>query len=186
MLDLSRIAAGTAVPDIQPNEAEDLLGAAVQQVSGRLGGRELRIEVSSDEPLLFGRFDFAQTLRAVVNLIDNAAKYSPPGESVDLSARRDGPWLVFGVADRGAGVPATEHERIFEPFYRRSGSPDVGGTGLGLSIARGIAAAQGGRLDLDDRAGGGSVFSLRVPGIATADLQRPTELLAGERESSSR
>ncbi len=186
MLDLSRIAAGTAVPDIQPNEAEDLLGAAVQQVSGRLGGRELRIEVSSDEPLLFGRFDFAQTLRAVVNLIDNAAKYSPPGESVDLSARRDGPWLVFGVADRGAGVPAIERDRIFEPFYRRSGSPDVGGTGLGLPIARGIAAAQGGRLDLDDRAGGGSVFSLRVPGIATADLQRPTELLAGERESSSR
>jgi two-component system sensor histidine kinase KdpD len=185
MLDLSRITAGTAVPDIQPNEAEDLLGAAAQQVSGRLGGRALRIEVSSDEPLLFGRFDFAQTLRAVVNLIDNAAKYSPASEPIDLSARRDGPWLVFSVADRGAGVPTTERERIFEPFYRRSGSPDVGGTGLGLSIARGIAEAQGGRLDLDDRPGGGSVFSLRVPGIATADLQRTTELLAGERESSS-
>jgi two-component system, OmpR family, sensor histidine kinase KdpD len=186
MLDLSRIAAGTAVPDIQPNEAEDLLGAAAQQVSGRLGGRELRIDVSNEEPLLFGRFDFAQTLRAVVNLIDNAAKYSPASEPIDLSARRDGPWLVFSVADRGAGVPTTERERVFEPFYRRSGSPDVGGTGLGLSIARGIAAAQSGRLDLDDREGGGSVFSLRVPGIATADLQRPTEPLAGERESSSR
>ena len=185
MLDLSRIAAGTAVPDIQPNEAEDLLGAAAQQVSGRLGGRELRIEVSNEEPLLFGRFDFAQTLRAVVNLIDNAAKYSPANEPIDLAARRDGPWLVFSVADRGAGVPMPERERIFEPFYRRSGSPDVGGTGLGLSIALGIAVAQGGRLDLNDRAGGGSVFSLRVPGIATADLQRPTELPAGERESSS-
>jgi two-component system, OmpR family, sensor histidine kinase KdpD len=185
MLDLSRIASGTAAPDIQPNEAEDLLGAAAQQVSGRLAGRELRIEVSSDEPLLFGRFDFAQTLRAVVNLIDNAAKYSPNGEPIELGARRDGPWLVFSVADRGTGVPPSERERIFEPFYRRSGSPDVGGTGLGLSIARGIVEAQGGRLDLDERPGGGSVFSLRVPAIATADLQRSTELLAGERKSSS-
>ena len=185
MLDLSRIASGTAAPDIQPNEAEDLLGAAAQQVSGRLGGRELRIEVSSDEPLLFGRFDFAQTLRAVVNLIDNAAKYSPNGEPIELSARRDGAWLVFAVADHGSGVPAGERDRIFEPFYRRSGFPDAGGTGLGLSIARGIADAQGGRLDVDDRIGGGSVFSLRVPAIATADLQRSNELLAGERESSS-
>jgi two-component system, OmpR family, sensor histidine kinase KdpD len=92
---------------------------------------------------------------------------------------------VFSVADRGTGVPPSERERIFEPFYRRSGSPDVGGTGLGLSIARGIVEAQGGRLDLDERPGGGSVFSLRVPAIATADLQRSTELLAGERKSSS-
>lgn len=185
MLDLSRIASGAAASDVQPNEAEDLLGAAAQQVSGRLYGRELRIEVANDEPLLFGRFDFAQTLRAVVNLIDNAAKYSPAGATVELSAHRDGSWLVFSVSDRGPGVPHAERERIFEPFYRRSGSPDVGGTGLGLSIARGIAEAQGGHLDLEDREGGGSVFSLRVPAIATADLQRAAESFDDTRESSS-
>jgi two-component system, OmpR family, sensor histidine kinase KdpD len=183
MLDLSRIASGAAASDIQPNEAEDLLGAAVQQVSGQLHGRELRVEVATDEPLLFGRFDFAQTLRALVNLIENAAKYSPPNAAVDLSARRDGPWLVFAVSDRGPGVPDAERERIFEPFYRRSGSPDVGGTGLGLSIARGIAEAEGGHLDLEPREGGGSVFNLRVPAISTADLQRSV-LLGDEREVS--
>ena len=78
MLDLSRIATGAAVSDVQPNEAEDLLGAAAQQVAGRLKGRELRIDVAGDDPRLFGRFDFAQTLRALGNLIENAAKYSPP------------------------------------------------------------------------------------------------------------
>jgi two-component system sensor histidine kinase KdpD len=171
ILDLSRIAAGTGVSDVQPNEAEDLLGAAAQQVAGRLRGRELRIEVDGVEPLLFGRFDFAQTLRALVNLIENAAKYSPPGAPIDLSARRDGAWLVFSVADRGPGVPASERERIFEPFYRRrTNQPDIGGAGLGLSIARGIAEAQGGSVALADRSGGGSVFSVRVPAILVSSV----------------
>ena len=109
-----------------------------------------------------------------MNLIDNAAKYSPPGTPIDLTASLDGDgaWLVFSVSDRGPGVPRAERERIFEAFYRRSGFADVGGAGLGLSIARGIAAAQGGGLDLEDRPGGGSTFRLRVPAIPSADLDQ--------------
>ncbi|HEV8448829.1 MAG TPA: ATP-binding protein [Gemmatimonadaceae bacterium] len=172
MLDLSRITTGVAAPNVQPNEAEDLLGAAAQQVSGRLAGRELRVTTDSSEALLFGSFDFSETLRAIVNLIDNAAKYSPPGTPIDLTATLDGRWLVFAVADRGPGVPRAERERIFEAFYRRpgpqSGAPDVGGAGLGLSISRGIAAAQGGGLDLEERPGGGSIFRFRVPAIPSS------------------
>ena len=175
MLDLSRITTGAAAPNIEPNEAEDLLGAAAQQVTGRLGGRELRITTDTSEALLFGKFDFSETLRAVVNLIDNAVKYSPPGTPIDLAAKLDGEWLVFSVADRGPGVPVSERERIFEPFYRRAGVPEAGGAGLGLSIARGIATAQGGGLDLADRPGGGTVFSLRVPAIPSAMLDRFTK-----------
>lgn len=187
ILDLSRIAAGAAVSDIQPNEAEDLLGAAAQQVTGRLRGRELRIDIAGDGPLLFGRFDFAQTLRALVNLLENAAKYSPEGAAIELSARRDGRWLVFSVADRGPGVPPDQRERIFEAFYRRSErSPDVGGAGLGLSIARGVAEAQGGSVALIDRDGGGSVFELRVPAIATDELAKSAELVADDGESLRR
>src|SRR4029077_12572602 len=111
---------GAAMYDVQDNEAEDLLGAAAQQVAGRLSGRELRIDVARDDALLFGRFDFAQTLRALVNLIENAAKYSPRDAPIDLSAEREGAWLVFAVADRGPGVPPAERERIFEAFYRRA------------------------------------------------------------------
>jgi two-component system sensor histidine kinase KdpD len=178
MLDLSRITTGVAAPNIQPNEAEDLLGAAVQQVSGRLAGRELRVTTDTSEALVFGSFDFSETLRAVVNLIDNAAKYSPPGAPIDLSATLEGPWLVFAVSDRGPGVPRAERERIFEAFYRgpgpQSGAPDVGGggAGLGLSIARGIAAAQGGGLDLEERPGGGSIFRFRVPAIPSSAFDR--------------
>ncbi len=176
MLDLSRITTGVAAPNIQPNEAEDLLGAAAQQVSGRLAGRELRVTTDTSEALLFGSFDFSETLRAIVNLIDNAVKYSPPGTPIDLSATLEGPWLVFAVADRGPGVPRAERERVFEAFYRRpgprSGAPDVGGAGLGLSIARGIAAAQRGGLDFEERPGGGSIFRFRVPAIPTSTLER--------------
>jgi two-component system sensor histidine kinase KdpD len=173
LLDLSRITSGATVVDVQPNEAEDLLGAAAQQVGGRLRGRELRIHVNADDALLFGRFDFSQTLRALVNLIENAAKFSPDDAAIEVTAGRDGAWLVFSVADRGRGIPASDQERIFEPFYRRSGSePDVAGAGLGLSIARGIVQAQGGTITVAARDGGGSVFSIRVPGIASSELAR--------------
>jgi len=173
LLDLSRLASGTTVVNAQPNEAEDLLGAAAQQVAGRLNGRELVIRVSPDDGLLFGRFDFSQTLRALVNLIENAAKFSPDGAPIEVSAAREDSWLVFTVADRGSGVPASDRERIFEPFYRRAGSePDVSGAGLGLSIARGVVQAQGGDVRVVDRPGGGSVFSIRLPAIASRDLAR--------------
>ena len=123
------------------------------------------------DAFLFGRFDFAQTLRALVNLIDNAAKYAPAASPIELAVRRDGDELAFTVSDRGPGVPPEEAERIFDAFYRRSGAaPDVGGTGLGLSIARGIARAQGGDVTFEPRAGGGSVFRLTVPAIRTTEL----------------
>jgi two-component system sensor histidine kinase KdpD len=176
MLDLSRIASGSAVSDVQPNEAEDLLGAAAQRVAGQLGAHDLRIQVDRDGPLLFGRFDFAQTLRALVNLIENAAKYSPADTAIDLAARRNGEWLEFAVADRGRGVADGERDRIFESFYRPTGTlPDVAGSGLGLSIAQGIAKAQGGSIEVAARAGGGSVFTLRVLAMSDADLQLDAE-----------
>jgi K+-sensing histidine kinase KdpD len=170
LLDLSRITSGVPL-DIQPNEAEDLLGAAAQRVASRLGGRELRIVHDLNEAILIGRFDFSQTLRAVANLLENATKYSPAGTPIELGAHLDGGQLCFSVSDRGPGIPAEELEHVFEAFYRRPGSPpDVGGAGLGLTIARALAEAQGGSLTYAARAGGGSVFTLRVPAMAVTAL----------------
>lgn len=166
LLDLSRLGSGAVALSPEPNEAEDLVGAALQRVSGAANGREIRVSLGEGEPLRFGRFDFAQTLRALVNLLENALKYSPPGASIDVTVRRDGRWLAFAVADRGPGIPPAERLRIFEPFYRRPDTPsDVRGVGLGLSIARGVVEAQGGSLSYEAREGGGSVFTIRVPAI---------------------
>jgi two-component system sensor histidine kinase KdpD len=172
LLDLSRIQAGGVSQPPMPNEAEDLVGAALQRVSGLAAGRPVQTIVQSDgDTALMGRFDFMDTLRALVNLLDNALKYSSVTSPVELTVWRDGPWLAFAVADRGPGVADLERDRIFEPFYRPRRSPlDVGGAGLGLSIARSLATAQGGSVTYEPRLGGGSVFTLRVPA-----LDAPTE-----------
>jgi two-component system, OmpR family, sensor histidine kinase KdpD len=171
LLDLSRIAGGALVVAPEVNAVEDLLGAALQRVSGALNGRTLDVSLGADEPMLVGRFDFVHSLRILVNLIENALKYSPAGSRIELRARRDGEALELTVADRGPGVPLPERQRIFEPFYRPAGGPpDAGGAGLGLSIARRLAEAQGGTVRYEPRDGGGSLFVVRLP---VADLAEP-------------
>ncbi|MEO8452645.1 MAG: ATP-binding protein, partial [Gemmatimonadota bacterium] len=134
------------------------------RVSGGLKGREVRVNLEDGGTLLVGRFDLAQSVRVLVNLVDNAHKYAPPGTPIAVTARVAGDTLEIAVADQGSGVPALEVERIFEPFYRAPGlAPDVGGTGLGLAISRQLARAQGGDIRYRPAAGGGSVFTLTLP-----------------------
>ena len=169
LLDLSRLNAGSFRVSPEVNAVEDLFGAALQRVTGTLRERGLHVDADAGEPLLVGRFDFVHSLRIVVNLIENAAKFSPEGATIDLRADRRGDDLRIVVADRGTGVAAGEEERIFEPFYRPAGQPDTGGAGLGLSIARRMAEAQGGTVRYQPRAGGGSVFELLLPATSVAD-----------------
>jgi two-component system, OmpR family, sensor histidine kinase KdpD len=164
LLDLSRLKGGgfAATPEI--NTAEDLIGAAVRQTRGLFEHRPLRTLIDLSSPALVGRFDFAHALRVLCNLLENAARYSPAHEPIELAARHDGEMLVFTVSDRGPGVREEDLPSIFEPFHRaRNAPPDAGRAGLGLSIARTLAELQGGSVSYAPRAGGGSVFSLRLP-----------------------
>jgi len=146
------------------NAADDLVGAALQRAHGVLADRTVRVLADRAQAPILGEFDFVHTLRALVNLIENAAKYSPATEPIELSVGREGSRLMVAVLDRGAGIHAGDADRIFEPFYRPAGVPaDVRGTGLGLAIARGLARAQGGDVTYEERSGGGSVFTLSVP-----------------------
>jgi K+-sensing histidine kinase KdpD len=164
LLDLSRLNAGGMSMEPEINAAEDLVGAAIQQAAGALRGREVRTALAWSEPVPVGRFDFVHSLRILVNLLENAAKYSPADTPIDIGMAHQGEWLALSVADRGRGVPPQERERIFAPFYRPAGvSPDSGGAGLGLAIARRLAEAQGGTLAYAEREGGGSVFTLCLP-----------------------
>jgi two-component system sensor histidine kinase KdpD len=171
LLDLSRIAAHAIPVHVEINAAEELVDSARQRLVGVLADRELRVLVDAGAPLLLGHFDLAQSVRVLVNLIENALKYSPVRSVVELWVRREGGQLLFTVLDRGSGVPSAEESLIFEPFYRPAGTPsDVGGAGLGLAIARGIAEAQGGSVRYARREGGGSAFTFAVAAAETPAL----------------
>jgi two-component system sensor histidine kinase KdpD len=164
LLDLSRIHAGAVRPTLAVNTVDELLGGALRGAAGVLRDRAVQIDAPEGE-LVVGLFDFTQTMRVMVNLLDNATKYSPSKSAIDIRVRHDRGRLTIDVMDRGPGVPPPERDRIFEPFYRPPGvPPDIRGHGLGLSIARGLAEAEGGSVRYAPRPGGGSVFTLELPG----------------------
>ena len=102
--------------------------------------------------------------QALINLVDNAVKYTPPGGSVRIVVRNGGPGPTIEVVDTGPGIPPDHRDRVFDRFYRidKARSRDLGGTGLGLSIARWAVEAHGGRLDLDSAEGRGSTFRITL------------------------
>ena len=170
LLDLSKLQANAVNLQVEVNTADDLIGAALEQLSGTLGDRKVNVTIEPPGALLVGRFDFVHSLRVLVNLIENAHKYSPPDQPIDVGARRDGEALVFHVADRGTGIANAERHLIYQPFYRaRDAATKSSGTGLGLTIANRLAELQGGVLRHLARAGGGTVFVYRVPAFDEAN-----------------
>jgi two-component system sensor histidine kinase KdpD len=177
LLDLSRLMGGGFRVEAEINAAEDLVGAAMQRVSGAAGDRNVVASLDPSETLLLGRFDFVHSLRVLGNLIENAVKFAPPHSDVEVQARRAQGSLEFLVSDRGPGIPPSDRESVFQPFYRAGDGPDAGGVGLGLSIARGLAAAQGGSLRYEPREGGGSRFIFSVPAADASELAGLTGVL---------
>jgi two-component system, OmpR family, sensor histidine kinase KdpD len=170
LLDLSRLNAGAMPLRPEINAAEDLIGAALRQVAGAVDTGRIHVirpdaSLGSGDGVVLGRFDFVQSLRALVNLIENADKYSPAGAPIELRVERSGDQIRLSVSDSGPGIDERERDRIFEPFYRAPGvPPDTGGAGLGLAIAKRLASEQGGDVRHEPRPGGGSVFTLVLPG----------------------
>lgn len=163
LLELSQLNAHAMPLRVEINTVDELIGGALQRASKVLANREVSV-VSESADLLVGKFDLAQSVRIVVNLLENAAKYSPAGTPIDVLARRNGAALEIMVSDRGAGIAEEEQPRIFEPFFRAStATADVRGAGLGLSISKSLAEAQRGTLSVGSRDGGGSTFTLRLP-----------------------
>lgn len=163
VLDLSRLKGGAFTMNTEVNTAEDLLGATLRQFSGVSDAKRIETIIDYSQPALVGTFDFVQALRVMTNLVDNALRCSREG-AVTISVTQMNGSLSFQVADRGPGVPASEQTRIFEAFYRPTGSrADAGAAGLGLSIARQLAEAQGGSVRYAARPGGGSIFTFDLP-----------------------
>lgn len=171
LLDLSQLAAGELRMEPTVNTADDVVGSALQRVEPAYPGRTFDTVLAEPWVELVGRFDFVFTIRILINLLENAAKYAPLGTPVRLQVWREESRILFAVQDEGPSIPVAERERLFEPFVRGSGRPSgVHGTGLGLSIARRLAEAQGGRFDYAPSTAVPSRFVLSLPAAEVRDM----------------
>jgi two-component system phosphate regulon sensor histidine kinase PhoR len=183
LLDLSRIEAGSYEVELRPMTAEGAVGAVLDLLETRAKDRGLSFEVSVEDDVAF--IGDARSLEHVlVNLVENAIKYTPRGGSIGLDLRRDGDHVLFEIWDTGPGVPEPHRARLFERFYRvdPGRSRDMGGTGLGLSIVKHLVEAMEGAVGMRPRAGGGSVFWVRLsaaPSHADSGVQPSRQADAG-------
>ena len=152
-----------------------LLSEAVDQVRAAADVAEVPLSIVAPVPSAELVCDRRQVLSAVVNLLENAVKYSEPGEPVEVAAQLDGDRVRIDVRDHGIGIPKRDLERIFERFYRvdRARGRQTGGTGLGLSIVRHVAQAHGGEVTVESVEGEGSTFSLLLPDVHQASPREP-------------
>ena len=161
LLDMARLEAGAVPMRREWQPLEEVMGSALAACATSLQGRPVQVKLADDLPLL--HLDAVLFERVLVNLLENAAKYTPPGSPIEVSAEaRDGT-VTVSVADRGPGIPPGDELRIFDKFHRASQGDAVGGIGLGLTICRGIIQAHGGRIWAEHRPGGGAVLRFTLP-----------------------
>lgn len=160
LLDMTRLESGRVKPRLEWCDISDLVNAAVRKTGKELAQHEVVVSLPPHLPLV--ELDAVLIEQVLLNLLVNAATYTPPGTRVEIAVRASAEELSLTVADRGPGLPPESVPQVFDKFYRVPGAP-AGGTGLGLSIVKGFTEALGGRAEAANREGGGAVFTLCFP-----------------------
>jgi two-component system sensor histidine kinase KdpD len=158
LLDMSRIQAGAVQPALRPVALEEVLPAALASLGPR--ARIVDADVSESLPPVLA--DAALLERALANVIDNAARFTPDGKRVRVEAGCFDGRMDVRVIDEGPGIPRISREEVFQPF-QRLGDKRPTGVGLGLAVARGFLAAMGATIEIDDTPGGGTTFVVSIP-----------------------
>jgi signal transduction histidine kinase len=163
LLSFGRIDAGAHVWELEPLDVADLVTDVAETFRGEFASRLLVIELEDTLPTI--QADREALTRAMWNLLENAAKYSPGDSPVRLFARSQGRTITIGVEDRGIGIPVREQERVFEKFVRGDEAKRTGirGVGVGLALVKRIAEGHGGSVRLTSEVGSGSTFMLVLP-----------------------
>ncbi|MER9972049.1 sensor histidine kinase KdpD, partial [Mesorhizobium sp. M0060] len=178
LLDMTKIESGAMEPNYALHYVGDIVGSALQRTRKIIGEHKTEIDIPSDLPML--KLDPVLFEQALFNLLDNAAKYAPPGSTIRLQGWVDSGSVILQIMDEGPGIPPDDLERIFDTFYRvRKGDQVRAGTGLGLSICRGFIEAMGGTISAANRTGrSGAVFTIGMP--APSELPNLGEPDAGD------
>jgi len=161
LLDITRLEAGVLKVKKELYDLQDLLGSCLASLESRLTGRKTRIQIPPDLPLI--PMDSVLMAQVLVNLMENALKYSPPDGIIEVTGRRGENCVKIEVADQGPGVPQEHLGRIFNKFFRFKRTEEVGGTGLGLAISKGIVEAHEGMIWAENRPEGGFKIVFTLP-----------------------
>jgi two-component system sensor histidine kinase KdpD len=161
ILDMARIDAGAIATDARWTHPSEILAAARDQAEHALSQHKLEVTVEHDVPV---QLDPRLTASAVAHLLENAAQYAPRASVINLNARVTDDGLVIDVRDHGPGIAPADLPHLFERFYRGGAAKGrASGTGMGLSIARGLLAAEQGRISAANCPDGGAQFRIVVP-----------------------
>ncbi|HLJ61958.1 MAG TPA: sensor histidine kinase KdpD [bacterium] len=161
LLEMTRLGGGAVRLRLERADIEDLVGAVLTQMGDALTGREIKVAVEPNLPQI--PMDFVLMIQALINVLDNALRYTPPTTAIDVRAWWEDGQVCIQVADRGPGVPHDQLNRIFDKFHRIRRPGDAGGVGLGLTIAAGIVELHGGRIWAENRGGGGLAVTVALP-----------------------
>jgi two-component system, OmpR family, sensor histidine kinase KdpD len=173
LLDMSRLESGRLQLKRDWCDVGDIIGVAIKPFDRCAQTHPLTLDIAPGLPLI--QADFVLIEQVIINLVDNACSYTPPGAPIRISARLAGNMLEIAVEDKGDGIPPADLERIFEKFYRVSGTA-AGGTGLGLSISRGLVEAHGGTLSAERAPERGMRFIVRLPAERTPPPVKEADL----------
>jgi len=161
ILEMARLEAGEVVLNRQWYAPEEIIGGALRRLDKKLAGRQINIQMANNLALI--HIDAVLLQQVMVNLLDNADKYSPAGLPIDISVQTTPPGLSITVADRGPGIPEGLLHKVFDKFFRVNAESAQSGVGLGLSICRAIIEAHGGDIQAINRSGGGALLQLHLP-----------------------
>jgi len=171
LLSMTRLEAGRVQPRLDWCDVADLVQSALKELERELAGRVVTLDLEPGLPPV--KMDFVLTQQSLNNLLLNAAIHTPGATPIDIRVFAQGAEIILTVADRGPGLSAEALSSVFNKFYRTPAAP-AGGTGLGLAIVKGFVEAQGGRVTAENRAGGGAVFSIRLPLIKAPPITAET------------
>ena len=171
LLDMARIESGAVRLNQQWQALEETVGSALRPLRQALGTRVIRTRIPADLPLL--RFDAVLLERVLSNLLENAAKYTPPASTITIAARVREDWVDVTVDDDGPGLPPGREEALFEKFARGQQESALPGVGLGLAICRAIVEAHGGRIAAGRSAEGGAAITFSLPRGAPPAVPEP-------------
>ncbi|MER8392051.1 sensor histidine kinase KdpD [Mesorhizobium sp. M1340] len=182
LLDMTKIESGTMEPNYAFHYLGDIVGSALHRARKIVREHKTEIDIPSDLPML--RVDPVLFEQVLFNLLDNAAKYAPPGSTIRLQAWADNGFIILQIMDEGPGIPPADLKRVFDTFYRvRKGDQVRAGTGLGLSICRGFIEAMGGTLSAANRSDRpGAVFTIKMQ-LVPAELPNLGEPEAGHQNT---